>query len=140
MSGKDYECSDPESYVPPNRSDEFGEIEFDDFKGFQKMIESFNRSCKIFKKNDIESFYYAILYGAYFKLKDEGATCTEDTEELKSVLGTDFFYSVSEKKPNLYLDLNLITFERQCYQINDLLISKNLFLRVFEKRKKFRMY
>ena len=40
----------------------------------------------------------------------------------------------------MYLHLNLITFERLCYQINNLLISKNLFLGVFEKKKKFRYW
>ena len=95
---KDYKCSDPENYVPPNRSDEMRETEYDEFNGFQKRIENFNESCQIFKKNYIESFYYAILNGAYFKLKGEGATCTEDTEELKSVLGAGFFlFSLSKK-------------------------------------------
>ena len=37
----------------------------------------------------------------------------------------------------MQLDLGLSTFETQCHIVNDLLMSKNLFLRVYELRKKF---
>ena len=37
----------------------------------------------------------------------------------------------------MQLDPGLSTFETQCLIVNDLLMSKNLFLRVYELRKKF---
>ena len=37
----------------------------------------------------------------------------------------------------MQLDSGLSTFETQCHIVNDLLMSKNLFLRVYELRKKF---
>ena len=37
----------------------------------------------------------------------------------------------------MQLDSGLSTFETQCLIVNDLLMSKNLFLRVYELRKKF---
>ena len=44
-----------------------------------------------------------------------------------------FLEQLEEKRPELYLDLNIIILESQCYMINDLLLSKNLFLHVFKK-------
>ena len=67
-------------------------------------------SGKIFKRNDIESFYFAILYGSYFKLKSEVAEFTDDLQE---VLGTIFLEQLEQKRPDLCLDLNLNMFEKQ---------------------------
>ena len=53
-------------------------------------------------------------------------------------MGSAFFNRLKEKQESLYLDLNLSTFQRQCFLINDLLIEKKMFLRVHELRKKFR--
>ena len=39
-------------------------------------------------------------------------------------------------KNELVLDMNLQSFERQCHLVNNLLFEKNLFLRVYELRKK----
>ena len=41
-------------------------------------------------------------------------------------------------RDQLVLNLDIKSFERQCQLINDILIEKDLFLRVYEARKKFR--
>lgn len=47
------------------------------------------------------------------------------------------FDKLESKKEFLLLDLSLVTFETQCHVINNLLMSENLFLRVYELIKKF---
>ena len=47
------------------------------------------------------------------------------------------FDKLESKKEFLLLDLSLPTFETQCHVINNLLMSENLFLRVYELIKKF---
>ena len=131
---KEFDCSDPENHVLPRYDDV--DYEYDEFKGYEKRIEKYKESRKIFREVDEESFYYAILYGSYFKLKGDGVF-TEETESLIEILGEEFLNSLTKKRLSPYLNLNLNTFERQCHEINDLLISKRLFLRVFEQRKKF---
>ena len=133
---KDFECSDPGNYVHKtygSRTDH--EPEYDEIKGFEKRIEQFNSSLKQFRGNDNESFYFAILYGTYFKLKGKDDDFSDD---LQAFLGTMFLEQLEEKRSEMFLDLNIQTLERQCHMINDVLLSKNLFLRVFEKRKQFR--
>ena len=46
--------------------------------------------------------------------------------------------SREKERERLYLDLDFNTLERQCQEINYLLIEKKLFLRVCELKKKFR--
>ena len=62
----------------------------------------------------------------------------EDGTTLKDYFGEEFYEDVFAKKDSLRLDLNLATFERQCHEINSLLIEKCLFLRVCYLKKKFR--
>ena len=109
--------------------------EYDEFKGFEKRTEQFTADLKQFRENDKESFYFAILYGTYFKLKGENAHFSDD---LHAFLGTMLLEQLEEKRPELIPELNIQTLEKQRHTINDILLSKNLFLRVFEKRKKFK--
>ena len=134
---KEFECSDPENYVHKAYGTKFPpkEIECDEFKEFEKRIKKFQESLKQYNNNEIESFYYAILYGTYFKLKGLEADFSDD---LQAFLEKMFLEQLEEKRPELFLDLNIHTLERQCHMINDLLLSKNLFIRVFEQRKKFK--
>ena len=51
-------------------------------------------------------------------------TFVEDREVLESVLGKDFLSCLERKREGFYLDLNLNTSERQCQEINNLLLEK----------------
>ena len=133
---QEFGCSDPENFVPGCFDDV--EYEFDTFDDFEKRIEKFKSKLKLFKEGTKESFYFAALYGAFFKLDETKDTFVEDREVLESVLGKDFLSCLERKREGLYLDLNLNTFERQCQEINDLLLEKKLFLRVLELKKKCR--
>lgn len=50
----------------------------------------------------------------------------------------DFLYEkMLELKEGLVIDLRINTFERNCLEANELLISQNLFLEVSKLKKKF---
>ena len=68
--------------------------------------------------------------------KDEFEFC-QDNDTFLQVFGEKFFNKLQLLKPELRLNLCLGTFESQCHIINDLLMEKNLFLRVYELSKKF---
>lgn len=58
--------------------------------GVEERIEKFKKDLKIFGKGTNESFYFAALYGAFFKLDETKDTFVKDREVLESVLGTQF--------------------------------------------------
>ena len=77
------------------------------------------------------------MWGAYFKLKPE-----EDhdysQEKLEKVLGEEFVNKFIKIKEEIGLDINFMTFERKMHLVNDLLFEKNMFLRLYEQKNKFR--
>ena len=99
---KDFECSDPENYVP-NCYDEV-EYDYDDFKDFQKRLEKFKKSLKVYKEGSEDSFYFAILCGAFFNLNETKHEFTKNGDKLKSVLGVGFLSALEKKRVGLYLD------------------------------------
>ena len=46
----------------------------------------------------------------------------------------DGIFEIFLLKENMRLDLDILTFENQCHQINRILNKNNLFLRVFEPK------
>ena len=129
--------SDPKNFVS-NYVDET-EYKYDEFSGFEKRIRKFKQDLKIFEEESKDSFYHAILYDTYYFLLEEKQTCDFccDQQKLGEVLGWDFFDKLEAIKQSLQHDLSLSTCETQCHVENDLLMSKNLFLRVEELREKF---
>ena len=109
---EEFEWSDPENFVPGCLAEV--EYKFDTFFGFEKGTEKLKIELKIFKEDTKQSFYFPILYGAFFNLGKTKDTFVEDRETLESVLGEDFLNGLEKKREVLYLDLNLSTYERQC--------------------------
>ena len=130
---KEYECSDPENYV--HDSFKGFETEYDEYKGYEKRIEKFDESLKQMKPNNKESFYFAVLFGTYFKLKRKEASFQDD---LRAFFGTLFLQQLEDLRPGHFLDLNVQTLERQCEQIIDILLTKN-FSGSMKKEKNFGM-
>ena len=132
VSDDENECSDPESFV-------FGTScsnpDFCEFNGWEKRIERFNNSLKQLCENSIDSFYNAGIWGAYFKLVGKTADFDGD---LQQCLGTCFINKLYDLKMELKLNINLDTFEKKYHLINDMLFEKNMFLRLYELKKKFR--
>ena len=134
----DDECSDPENFVPD--CVEETEYEFDNFKNFEKRIQKFEQDLQIFEKDSNDSFFNAIFHPIYctlFNNKDKFEFC-QDNDKFLQVFGENVLNKLKLLKPELRLNLCLGTFESQCHITNDLLMEKNLFLRVYGFRKKFR--
>ena len=114
--------------------------EFDEFFCFEKRIQKFHEELKIFERNPKDSFYFSVLYDIYYHLleKKEDIDFCQDEERLCEVLGQLFCKNYKLQKHSLQLELSLFTFVAQCHLVNDLLMEKNLFLRVYEFKKKFR--
>ena len=133
----DSATADPENFV----LDFLDEVsyEFDEFFGFEKCIRKVDEEFKIFERESKDSFYFSLLNAIYYHLleKKEDFDFSQDEERLREVLGRNFSENLKLKKYSLQLDLSLSTFETQCHLFNDLLMEKNLLLRVYEFRKKF---
>ena len=138
MSADLGECFDPENFVS-DHVEQF-EYEIDEFDGFKNRIKKFEQDLKIFEKDSKDSFYFAIFYATYYALQDKKKDFEfcQDRAKLIEVFGRNSFEKLEAKKESLCLDLSLSTFQPQCHVINDLLMNKNLFLRVHECRKMFR--
>ena len=59
-------------------------------------------------------------------------------ESAKDVLGEEFFRKFAGEKGCLRLDDSFNSFLDRCHLVKDLLETKGLFLRVYERRDKFR--
>lgn len=82
--------------------------------------------------NDIDSFFYSIL----FTLRDQLTQKIDN--ELKEDVGAEISDEIYPLKEIMRLDLDILNFENQCFQINRILNKNNFFLRVFELKEKFR--
>ena len=82
--------------------------------------------------NDIDSFFYSILY----TLRDQLTQKIDN--ELKKDVGAEISDEIYPLKEIVRLDLDILNFENQCFQINLILNKNNFFLRVFELKEKFR--
>ena len=107
--------------------------EFDENILTEKRIKKFERSLKQKCKKSKDSFFNAILWGAYFKIKSEKIDHLFNfgQEKLEKVLGVEFVNKFIEIKEDIHLDINLMTFERKMHLVNDLLFEKNIFLRLY---------
>ena len=101
-------------------------------------LKSLKRTLK-FLCSTQKTLLYAILDGLYYSKQEdkEEFEFRRDKQKLADVIGQEIFDKLESKKEFLQLDLSLVTFEAQCHLVNDLLMSENLFLRVYELRKKF---
>ena len=131
-------CSDPENFVPD--CVEEIQYQFDNFNNFEKRVQKFEQDLQVFE-NDFDGLLFnAILYLIYYTLlnnKDE-FDFSQDNDKFLQMFRENFLNKLQSLKPELRLNLCLGTLESQSHIINDLLKEKNLFLRVYELRKKFR--
>ena len=103
-------------------------------------------SCQIkfkktfFKFEDIDAkdsfFGGAVLLGLLTKLSSANKNFTVECTTKK--LGKEFPEKLFSGKENLHLDYSFEYFFGKCHLVNKLLEEKHLFLRVYERRDKFR--
>ena len=85
---------------------------------------------------NVDSLFYSILYSIRYTLTEKSDPCENDNE-LQNDTKLDGISEIFLMKENMRLDLDILTFENQCHQINHILNKNNLFLRVFELKEKF---
>ena len=61
-----------------------------------------------------------------------------EEEELKNKIGEEFYNDLKSKENLCVLNLSRKDFDEMCYDINEILIKNDLFLRVYELKDKFR--
>ena len=123
---------------PENYCEEPTNAEIDNFDNYSKRVSKFKSS--LMNPHDIdnsESFFYSILYGLRYHLTGKAEPCSED-EEIKADVTAEIFDQLNLKRDKIKLDLDLMNFENQCFLINRNVMNKNLFLRVYELKDKFR--
>ena len=81
-------------------------------------------------------FFYSILYAVRYHLTKKINTAAD--EQIKVDIGAEIFDEILPLKNFLKLNLDIFTFENQCYVVNQILNKNNLFLRIFELKNKFR--
>ena len=59
-------------------------------------------------------------------------------DELRLNVTAEIFDKIYPLKENVRLDLDILNFEKQCFQIKHVLNKRNFFFRVFELKEKFR--
>ena len=79
-----------------------------------------------------------ILYDLRFKKKNSKDACESDDQLRQDIENDKLYEELSKSKLDLRLDLDIQTFENQCYLVNLLLNENNLFFRVYELKDKFR--
>lgn len=83
----------------------------------------------------LNGFFNAVLYGLMFKLTENNRVLKDNIED---TLGKGFFNNMSESKELLQLDDYMDIFLKKYALVNEFLEKKVSFLRVYEKREKFR--
>ena len=86
---------------------------------------------------NIDSFYYALLYAIRYQSKNLKNDCLSDDELKKDLENDELYDKLFTAKAKLRLNLDIQNFQRQCFSVNHLLNKHGLFLRVCELKDKF---
>ena len=76
--------------------------------------------------NNKDSFLYSILYTARYWLTQKIEPCASE-DELRLDVTAEIFDEIYPLKENMGLDLDILNFEKQCFQINHILSKNNFF-------------
>ena len=122
----------PEIFFTESREN----VEFDEFNEADKWSDKFKKILRNFKDGDVkDSFFDAILFGLLFMFSDGK---NETRESIDDILGKEFVTKLFSDKGSVQLDNSFESFFDKCHLINDLIEEKGYFLRVYERRDKFR--
>ena len=109
--------------------------DIDEFDNFENKIDKFVKELYFPGEQNENSFLFAVLYAIRYYLTEQLDKVEDDFFSSNSLTVYERLYAVKDK---LKLDLKLSSFEDQCFIINHILNKSNLFLRVYEQKKKFR--
>ena len=121
LSDFDYD-QEPNNYCDDNEVD----LPIDDFKDHKKKIDSFKETLiNPQGENNLDTFFYVILYTIRYQLTQKTEPCV-DEDEIKEDIGAEIFDEMFQLKDKLRLDLDILNFENQYFQVNRIL-NKNIF-------------
>ena len=130
------DCDDYSNLCAESDEDEWSIFEFD---SSEMHIQKFKNELlpKTNQKDEHNSFIRVILYKIRNILENKTDICDIITLKQNPTLNR-ILEQLSSK--NLEFSLDLQEFNRICYQINEILIEHNYFLRVFEQKNKYRQF
>ena len=108
-------------------------VEFKDHKKNEHFIDTLKNPHGLNKK---DSFFHSILYTARYYLTQKIEPCTNE-DEIRLDVTAQKSNEIYALKENMRLDLDILNFEKPCFQVNHILNKNNFFLRVFELKEKF---
>ena len=108
-----------------------------EFSNFKARVKAFCESLiNPFGLENHDSFFYSILYAVRHKFTNKDDFIEDNS--LKQQIGAVLYEKLFEIKNELRLDgEDKLNFENQCFKVNQILSSQNMFLRVFELKDKF---
>ena len=114
---------EPNNYCNEN---EVCNLPVDEFKDCKQKIDLFiGMLINPHGLNNKDLFFYLILYTVRYCLTQKIEPCTNE-DELRLDVTTEIFDEIYPLKENMRLDLDILNFEKQCFQINHIL-NKNIF-------------
>ena len=97
-----------------------------EFKNSKKEVEEFNKTLiNPLGDENVDSLFYAILYPIRYTLREKSDPCEND-HELQNDIKLDGISEIFLLTENMKLDVDILTFENQCHQINHILNKNNL--------------
>ena len=128
------DCDNYSNLCDASDEDESSIFEFQDA---QTHINEFKRGLlpKDEQKDIHNNFIHVILYKIRQMIENKIDICDEETLKQNEIINQIMERLSCE---NLNFSLDLQEFEHVCYQINEILIEHNYFLRVFEQKNKYR--
>ena len=110
---------------------------FNESNSTKIRIGKFEKSLKQVSPQSKDSFYNAVICSLYFNIvKAELLSFNEQNTQI--ALGLDFISRLNELKDRIRLSVEMNDFEPKMHLVNDLVFEKKMFLRLFEKKSKFR--
>ena len=109
-------------------------VEFDNSECTKEIANNFKKTLQRFINKSIEShFFYSVVYGLISQ-KTEKKT---NFDQLKEILGHNFYLVLKEIEPDVMLDHTIFGFFERCSIMNEVLAKFGYFLRFYERRNKF---
>ena len=92
-------------------------------KKFEQFVDTLINPHGLNKK---DSFFYSILCTVRYWLNQKIEPCTNE-DELRLDITAEIFDEIYPLKENMRLDLDILNFEKQCFQINHIVDKNNFF-------------
>ena len=128
---------EPNNYLAYNEIEDIANEEYnetDDFlKSKDKFLVSLINPIEQTKEN---SFYLTLLHTIRYVKNKKTDFCPET--EMGKEIGSGLYLQIQAIKSICNLDLNYNNFEDMCYQVNEILMTDNMFLRVYEIKDHYR--